>query len=921
MTVKDYMRQNFIQTMAKTSIASFMNPLSKIFFTALFALTFLSGISVLAQNIPEEAQNITPDQIASIKIDQLSDAQIRIFMERFAETGMSDDDLRAALELRGMPVAEIEKLFTRMQQIRLSGPTKADAGYDKARTRTEPEKRENAYLDYLTEDYETLIEEEISEKNKRIFGYKLFRTEYLTFEPPTNIPTPVDYQLGAGDEIIIDVWGASEFTYQEMISPDGYIKIPNVGPIYLTGLSMQDAQKRVFNKLSQIYSGLRGSNPNTFLQTSLGQVRTVSVTVIGEVLRPGNYSVSALATAFNALYLSGGPNENGTFREIEVIRNNKVHITIDVYDFLVEGIQKNNITLRDQDIIRVKPYQNRVEVVGEVKREGIYEAIETDDFNDLIRFTGGFTENAYREVIKVRRNNGSEKSFLDINSDERDNFTPKNGDYVFVEGILERFNNRVIIKGAVFREGEFELSEGLTVSELIDKAQGLRGDAFLERAVIVRTNPDFSTSVIPISVRKILKGAEEDITLKREDVVKISSIYDLREEFYVTIKGEVNSPGTFPYHANMSVEDLILLANGLRESATGSRVEVARRFAGSDEENTDITAEIFSFDIDKNLELNDNDASFDLKPFDQVFIRRAPNYQRQINIRVEGEARYPGIYALKKKDERISDLIKRAGGITDEGYPSGATLIRRTEFNPPKTDVRENLEKLSELRDRNEYWIDPDDQSATPEATYLQQKRLTDVDKTIEEMDETGEGTEIGSERINARRRQLQQLSERDTATFDMEEDIFEDEAYQFESIGIDLVQIMENPGSKYDLILMEGDVISVPRKLQTVKMRGEFLYPVTARFDDRLNFRDYVARAGGFTTEAKKSKSYVVYANGSVDRTKKILFFNNYPKVEPGAEVIVPKKVERNKLSATEIVAITSALATLALTINNLTR
>jgi protein involved in polysaccharide export with SLBB domain len=758
--------------------------------------------------------------------------------------------------------------------------------------------------------------EKIFEREKKVFGYSLFNSPNLMFDPSLNIPTPKNYQIGPGDEIIVDVWGASEQVYQQIGSPDGYIIIQNLGPIYLNGLSMDRASERIKSRLSKIYSGLEpsdGRSPNTFAQVSLGQVRTIKVTVIGEVRTPGTYDVSALATVFNALYLSGGPTFNGSFREIELIRNNTVHKALDIYDFLIRGIQKNNVQLEDQDIIRIKPFKNRVEVIGEIKREGIYEVKENESFADLIDFVGGFSENAYQEIIKVRRNTGKEKKLLDVTWENLNLVQPENGDYVLVNGILNRFENRVQIVGAVFREGEYELTDKLTVLKLIEKAEGLRGDAFLDRGTIFRTNEDFTTEVIPVNLRQMLKGELEDIPLYREDLIKISSIYDLKEEFYVTIGGTVREPGNYPFMEHMTVIELILEAGGLLESADLSAIEVARRRRGDTQDSaTYQIAEIFTFSVDKDLRILEGQEQFILKPFDNVYIRKSPSYEAPIKVRLEGEVMYPGEYVLEKKDERISSLIKRAGGLTPEGYIHGATLIRRTEFFEHQTEVEKRYQDLLSIREQlyNKYSY-TDDLSLT-ESEYLRSQRLSDLEEKVETYTER-QDYEAGRESVRQRMEMIEELQARDTLLIPID-------IKKHETIGINLQEIITNPGFKYDLILQEGDVISVPKQLQTVRLRGEFLYPITVRFDSKFGFRDYLAQAGGFTDKAKKGKTYIIYANGSVDRTRRLIFFGNkYPKVQPGAEIIVPGKPDKQPLSAQAWIAIATSVATFALVVERL--
>ena len=862
------------------------------------------------QNI--DPSQIDPSQIATINIDNLSDAQLRMFYQRFESSGLSEQELEMALRSRGMPAIQIQKLKDRIAKIRTSAP-RSGTGYDRARTREQPATTETDLFQTLTTPYEDLLEEKEKEKLSKIFGYRLFNSEVLTFEPSLNVPTPKDYTLGPGDEVVIDVWGASEQTYQEMITPDGYIKIANLGPIFLNGLTIERASERVKERLSQIYSGLKGSQPNTFAQVSLGQVRTIRVSVVGEALRPGTFNVSSLATIGNILYLSGGPNLSGSLRNIELIRGGEKIYTFDAYDFLIKGALTQNLRLQDQDIVRVLPYESRVEVLGEAKRPGIYEAKDGETFEDLVGFAGGFTENAYSGMIKVKRNNGVTREFLDLKKEEFSSAEPQNGDVVSIEGIVNRFENRVQIRGAVFREGEFQLSEGLTLLGLIEKAQGLRGDAFMERATIYRTRDDYTSQVISLNLREVLKGESDDIALAREDVVNISSVYDLKEEYYLQVYGEVRNPGVFPYIGQMTVEDLLLKAGGLRESASKSQIEVARRIRDiSKDQEINETAEVFTFSISESLGLTDEASKFVLQPFDQVYVRRSPAYQQQINVRLDGEVNYPGLYAIKKKDERISDMIKRAGGITVEGYAKGGTLIRRTEFNPAKPDDMVRLENLKVLKEAKEKTSRDISTYTLSETEELLLKRLEGIEETLEEYElQVEEG--VGRERMNLKQMKIRQLMEEDSLL--REEDL----VVQYETIGIDLERILQNPGSKYDLIMEDGDIISIPKQLQTVRLRGEFLYPITARYDDKNSFGDYVSQAGGFTEDARKSKAYIIYANGSVDRTRKFLFWNNYPRVSPGAEIIVPTKPEKRGISAAEVMAISTGLASLTLIITRI--
>ncbi len=875
-----------------------------------------SGSGADTRALEQQLQNMDAAQLSRINIDDISDAQLQAMLLRMQDAGYTLSDVELAMRARGMSEVQVQKLKTRLQKLG-TNPAKrgAKAGVDRMRyDNSAPERND----DWLITGKDLEIQEEDNDNialRRQIFGYHIFNSEALTFEPNLNIPTPANYQLGPGDEIIIDVWGASEQTYMESISPDGYIKIPALGMIYLNGMTMEQASERVISRLSEIYSGLRGSSPNTYAQVSLGQVRTIKVHVIGEAVRPGSFDVSSLSKVSHVLYLSNGPNVNGSLRAIDVIRDDSVLATIDIYNFLIGGKLNNNITLRDNDIVRIRPYIGRVEVNGEVKRTGIYEVKEGETFADLLTFAGGFTENAYKARIKVRRNTGSQKEFLDVSEENYGDRPVLNGDEILVEGILDRYANRVQIKGAVFREGEYELTDGLTVAGLIEKAQGLRGDAFMERATVYRSEPDYTYSVQSFNLRDILKNTENDVALQREDIVHISSIYDLSDELYVKIYGEVKSAGSYPFYESMTVEDLIIQAQGLRESASGSQIEIARRNDAGEKSPNNI-AEIFVISIDKNLGMSPTDQRFVLQPFDYVFVRKAPGYQPQVTVKVEGEARYPGEYALEKKDERISNLLKRSGGLTEEAFPSGATLIRRTEFNLPVADEKQRMQNLVSILEDMEKEQEKNLYVTGSEAQILQEQRLREIREALASYSEAMGNADIGREGLRIRRQRLEQLIQRNSLSQETNP-----EQYQYETIGIELDKIIASPGSKFDLILQDGDILSIPRELETVRLRGEFLYPITVRYDGSLTFKNYVSRAGGFTDEARRRKSYVLYANGSVDRTTKFLFWNDYPPIEPGAEIIAPPKPERRGLSTGEVVALTSALATLALTIANIMR
>ncbi|SMD34321.1 protein involved in polysaccharide export, contains SLBB domain of the beta-grasp fold [Reichenbachiella faecimaris] len=830
---------------------------------------FFSGYNTLFAQ-----QELNVNNIASINIDDLSDAQIQKFITKVEESGYTEDQLIMMAKSRGMSELQIQKLRARIMQVR-SGKTSNEQNstltnlrQSKLQQKKELDKEAGFDLDPNDPFFNLLGDStEVEDEGLKVFGLEFFKNSTLTFEPGLNMPTPKNYVVGPGDEMIIDIWGASEQTYQLMVSPEGSIRVPNLGPIYVSGLTVEALKSKVISRLKKIYSTIgRGS----YADVTLGQIRSTNVHVIGEVKKPGTYTLSSFGTVFNALYSAGGPTEDGSFRKIEIYRSRELISTLDAYKFLVEGTGEN-ITLQDQDVVIVRPYTNRIIFDGEVKNPAIYEILDDETFEDLLLYSGGFTDKAYRGVVNLRRVEKNRKTVRSIDLDSVGNFNMKNGDEIYVSKITNEFIDRVTLEGPVMNPGEYELREEMTLLQLINKADGLKGDVFMERGVIIRQNTDFTLASTAFDPKKILSG-EESIVLENNDIVKFQSIYDLREEYHITIEGEVQRPGKFSYASGMTVENLIFLAGGFKESASKSFVEVARRINPDSAKDFNNTAEIFNFSISKNLSLSREVSQFTLEPFDLVVIRRSPFFDDQEVIRIEGEVKYPGMYALDQKDERISSVLKRSGGLTNFAYSKGATLIRRTEF-----------------------YIPPEFLSEDDEGNVIVKKA------------DGGDASKI-------RREDLTYLFKRDT--------LFADSAQIFrqqESIGIELDKVLKDPGGKFDLILREGDILSIPRALQTVRVRGEVLYPSNVRHDNNYGFKKFVASAGGFDQDAKKSKSYVIYANGLSAQTKSFLFFKSYPKVEPGAEIVVPRKPEKTPLTAQAWVAMASSIATLALVIDRL--
>lgn len=801
----------------------------------------LMGLAV-AIAIPAIAQVPNQQDFSTIRVAQMSDAQVRAFMRQVEASGLGEDQLEQVAAAKGMSQTEVAKLRQRIEKLkRQDGSGRRD---ESART---VNMTEDIAVDKKADDaFRPMTEEEI--QRQRIFGAALFSNSNLTFEPNLRLATPVDYQIGPDDEILIDIYGYSEASHQLRVSPEGTINIPMVGVVSVAGATMEQASSRIRSRLATVYTGIR--NGSTSVSISLGNIRSIRVILTGEVVKPGTYTLPSVATVFNALYASGGPANNGSFRTIQIIRGGSIIAVLDVYDFLLYGSLKNNVRLQDQDVIRIPTYRTRVEISGQVKRDGIFEMMSGETLSDLLRFAGDFNEKAYKARIKVLKNTETERRIEDITSSQFNTYEPSSGDHYFVDSILSRFENRVRINGAVFRPGEYELTEGITLSQLVKKAEGLTEDAFPHRGYITRIKSDLTTEIVSFNTGEIVSGKARDISLQREDIVTIPSIFDLKEEYTLSIDGEIRSPGTFPFAENTTLEELIIKAGGLKEGATPKRVEISRRVKNANPfSDTSVTAQVFHVNIDRDLKEASN---FVLEPFDIVSVRPAPGYQVQKQVKVEGEVLYPGNYTVTHKDERISDLIKRAGGLTPLAYKDGASL-KRTGKKLTQTDLEQEQYKLQQFRNLQKSSADS-----------------TDVN--------------------------LNDLSVRN------------------DYVGIDLARILRNPKANYDLILEDGDVIHIPKQLQTVKISGEVLSPSSVLFANSKSFKKYVRESGGFSPKALKRRSYIIYANGSVASTRKFLFVNYYPSVKPGAEIFVPQKEERKGgISTSEVVAISTGLATIA--------
>ncbi len=820
------------------------------------------------------------NDLSNINFSQLSDSELDLLLRRASAQGYTQFDLLKIARAQGLTQSELEKLDKRFKSAETVAYVAENASTPLEETRLRKRWQEEM--------------EVYRELKSDIYGFEVFRgNTFLSFQSNLNLPTPKDYILGPGDKLFIDIYGQSENYYQAEVSPDGDLILENFGPINVSGLTIENSKKRLISRLKKVYTGINENK--TFVNISVGIPRAVRVNIVGEVNLPGTYNFSAFNTVYNAIYVAGGITENATLREVKLFRNNKLVDVVDIYKFLNDGDQSSNVRLENNDLIVVGPYTNRVSISDGVKTPGKFEIKNGETVSDLIKYAGGFSENSYSKSIRITRIFDEKYKIVDVYSDQFDFFELKSGDKIEVDKIIEKYENRLIVKGSVYKPGVYSLSKNMTVKDLIGKAEGLQPDTFMNRGFITRTNEDFSTTNISFNVLNQINGSDKPIFLEKDDILNIISINDLKDDNYIEISGEINKPGVYPFSKNLNLEDIILLAGGVRKNATLKSIEISRV---NSSENSLTSSEVFYVDIDN---LN-SDSNFELKPFDNIIIRKDPNIEYLKFARIEGEVNYPGKYAISSKKERISDLLKRAGGPNEYAYYEGATIIRKTEFAEESSQIQNEINDLTRLREKLSI-----DESVLTESEKLLIARIdNDLEKLkLENTSNQDFSSYVKNERIN-------EIVKRNA----MSEDI---PLAKSESIGINLEQIIKSPGLKSDLLLEDGDIIIIPKKLETVRLRGELLYPTTVRHSPSRGLKYYINSAGGFDLKAKRGSTYVVYANGDVARTKKFLFFNLYPKAEPGCEVIVPKKSVKNPLAASQILNFTTGLAALILAINQI--
>ena len=772
-----------------------------------------------------------------VSLAQMTDDQVINYVKSGVAAGKTQAQIGQELLARGVTRAQVERIKEQYEAEQASEGTVTDQalthGAISRDSRSEAMSAGDGVLDAVA------AEAVDPEAGLQIYGHDVFRGRTLTFEPNENAATPQNYRLGPGDQLVIDIWGYSEGSYTQTITPEGRIYISQIGPIQLSGLTIAAASEKIRKALVSKYASIGGSKPNTSVSVTLGQIRTIQVNVMGEVGTAGTYRLSSFSTVFHALYRAGGVTARGSLRAIKVIRGGEEIASVDVYEYLMEGKTDTDIALQEGDIVMVPPYVNLVTISGNVKRPMSYEVIGKETLETLIGYAGGFTNGSFRDEFRLIRQSGRERQVYMVKADQAGSFLLEDGDYVTVGANLDRFSNKVEVRGYVFRPGMFELgSEISTVRQLVDRAGGLKEDAFTGRAFIMREKDDLSLETVTVDLDGVLSGRTADVPLRKNDILVISGIHEIKDRGTLSINGAVASPGSFPFSDNTTIEDLILEAGGLLEGASLARVDVARRVIDPRSlEPSDTIAETFSFELKDGLALGTEE--FVLKPYDIVSVRRSPGYRTQSFVTIEGEVAFAGSYVLLNSGERVSEVVKRAGGLTNKAFPHGATMTRQmSEEERSMQAAKMKVIRGGVLRDT-----------------------------------------------LN-----VNQISVEDTYT-----------------VGFDLEKALSQPGSADDIILQAGDRIYVPERLSTIRISGAVMFPNTTMFMPNKPVSYYIDASGGYADRARRSRAYIVYMNGRVQKARAGV------RLEPGCEIIVPEKPERRPVSTAEIVSVGSSVTSMA--------
>jgi len=780
-----------------------------------------------------------------MKAQSMTDDQVLSYIAKETQNGTSQSDIARNLISKGVTMSQLQRVRRKAERLRAE---------ERTAEKTSSHQADVGIVDDSKPDDDNVAGQDLTvrmdqQNERQVFGRNIFSSQNLTFAPSQNIATPANYLLGPGDEVTINIWGASQETVTQTISSDGYIVIDGIGLVRLAGLTIKQAKETLRSRLGQTYA-------DSSFDLSLTDLRSIQVQVMGEVVRPGTYTLSSLSSAFNALYTAGGINTIGTLRDIRVFRRGKQIASIDVYDYILHGNTTSDIRLSDGDVIKVGPYDCLVKIMGHVKRPMWYEMKKSETVKDLLEYAGGFDGKAYTKSLRLKRTVGSEYSIYSIEESKMASFQLADGDLIEADENLVRYNNMVEVRGAVKHPGEFQLGDQIqTVKDLINAADGLMESAYTKRAILHREKEDKSREIISVDAVGIVNGTAVDMPLHNGDVLFIPDKLDMQGNLTVQVSGEINYPGVYPYAEHTTLRDMILLAGGLTQAGSLARVDVFRRVRDSKATEDEQTfAEHFTFSLNEDFTLV-RDTVFELTPFDVVYVRKSPVYEEQRNISVEGQVNFPGAYTMTKRDYRLSDLVRDCGGVTEYGYIRGASLQRimtekeREHRNDNNLRAQIDLyeDGLREGKDLNLQIAD----------SLLSMKAVT---------------------------------------------------ANSY-AVAIDLEKAIENPGGTNDLVLRPGDVLSIPQPDNTIKVSGEVMHPVSMAYEKGKKLKYYIKHAGGYSRKAYKRRAYGIHMNGSVIK----LSSRTASHIEPGTEIVVPSKSGRKAMSNTEVIAMSSSAASLA--------
>lgn len=823
--------------------------MKKTIYVLILFFTFLLSFNAHAQDI------LKSKDLSTIKVDYLSDDDLAKISAQLKSNNASIEQVEPMVLSKGMSQTEFNKLRIKLNEFEKKN-SKGDAKDNKTKTGTKDSGRKQ----------EEIKNEKVKDSvNALIFGSELFDNPTLNFEPDLKLATPMNYILGPGDELQVSVYGVQEYNASILVSVEGKITIDYVGQIAVSGMSIEAATQKIKAAIARVYSTVRSGQSKVSI--SLSQIRTIKVTIVGGK-QPGNYSISSLATVYNALHLAGGPGKNGSYRNIELIRNNKVYRNIDIYKFLVKGDQSDNVSLKENDVIRIPAYSQRVTVEGEVKRPGIFEMKKEEKFSDLLNFASGFNEFAYTASVNVLQKTGKEFKVHDINESEYNTYQPQSGDVFRITKILNRFENRIKIEGAVFRPDYYSYSEGMRISDLVTRAEGLKEDAYTKRARIIRLKTNLTTEIVNVDLSTALSGdLNADIELKREDIVTVYSILDFREEYKITIDGEVKNPGEYEYFENLTLNDLVVQVGGLTGSAS-KRVEIARMVKSDEIDDAD-PKRIELVELEITADNNEQIKNFVLKPFDVINIRRMAVYEKPEMVKVSGAVTYPGKYVLANKKETVYNIVMRAGGLTSIANLDGMKIKR-----PIKEEQIEQLESIN---------------------LNLEKKETLEKEK---------------KESLN----EEQNFKNKDTLSSKLSKKLRDELKYA--TIPVNWEKIVKDKNHYSNVTLFPGDEIEVAVYNEGVKVTGNVLLTSEIPYRSGKGFKYYINSVGGVDSKGWKKKAYIIYPNGKAAVTGSFLFFRSYPKVTPDSQIVVPERPERKKMSAGEWAGLGTAFASLALLI-----